>query len=167
MAAEEYAELGEVPAAAGSALSSLRDRREKARQELFKDLPIPRLDPPVYVRFRPLKGTEIATAQKRGQNSADKEAVVNVNAGLIAAACRGVFEVIDGAPVSIDPDDRHGDWPLFGERLAELLGLRTNRAAEVVRGLYLTDGDIIATVGELVDWSGYTTEVLDRETAGN
>lgn len=157
-------ESGERPAASGSALSGLRARRQKAVEELHLDLPVQRLDPPVYVRFAPATQSQIEAITKRYSKSKDKDKTVTVNALILAHYCRGVFEVIDGEEVSVDESDRSGEWPRFDERLAELLGLESDRAVDVVRGLYLTDGDVIATAGKLADWSGYSIEELEERT---
>jgi hypothetical protein len=161
-------ELGLRPAAAGSPLAGLRARREKAQQELFLDLQVPRLDPPVFVRFAPAVQSQIDRANKRHEKSKDADKNVIVNAVILAEACRGVFEVIDGEPVSVDDADRDGDWPRFDGQLADLLGLdgESVQAVDVVRGLYLTDGDIIATAAKLAEWSGYSLEDLE-ERQGN
>jgi hypothetical protein len=157
---------GRRPAAAGSVLSSLRARRDAAKKGLHLDLAVPRLDPPVYVRFAPVAQAQIDRAQKRHEKSKDVDKSVIVNAVLLADACRGVFEIIDGEEVSVDDRDRDGDWPLFDERLAELLGADVTKAADVVRALYLTDGDVIATAEKLAEWSGYSAEDLE-EREGN
>lgn len=163
---DDSAELGPRPAAPGSVLASLRDRREKARQELHLDLAVPRLDPPVYVRFAPVEQSQINRINKRHEKSKDKDRDVIINAVILAEACRGVFEVIDDEPVSVDPDARDGDWPRFDELLADMLGLDTDKASDVVRGLYLTDGDVIATATRLAEWSGYSIAELE-EREGN
>lgn len=169
---DDAAGPGETPAAPGSMLASLRERRAKAKEELFLDLPVPRYDPPLYVRFKPLDQSALVAGQKLiDAGKKDREVVTKVNAGYLAGACLGLFEVADGEKVSIDPDDRStdpGEWPTFGPRVAELLGEPgLARAVDVVRSLYLTDGDIIATAGELAVWSGYTGEKLEAEFEGN
>jgi hypothetical protein len=164
---EETETPGLAPAADGSTLASLRARREKAIEKLHLDLEVPRLDPQVFVRFKPVSQERLNAANKQAGKSSDKDAEVIANAGILAWACLGVFEVIDGEEVSIDVDDREGEWPKFDKRLAGLLGVRAGKASEVVRGLYLTDGDIISTVGKLGVWSGYATDQLESDPAGN
>ena len=172
---DEYTDetaAGQVTAAPGSPLASLRDRRSKARNDLFLDLPVPRYDPPIFVRFKPLEQTKIAAGQKEiDVRKKDRDVLLRVNAGFIATACLGVFEVVDGEKVSVDPDTRSTDpedWPKFGPELAALLGEEdTDRAVEVVQALYLTDGDILATAAEIAAWSGYSGEQLDQDFEGN
>lgn len=157
----------EQPAAEGSVLATLRERREAAKQKLTKDLAVPRLDPPVYVRFKPLATRRLNAANKQAAASSDKDAEVIANAGILAEACVGVFQVIDGAEVSIDDSNLDGEWPRFDKRLAALLGVKAGKASEVVRALYLTDGDIISTVNDLGVWSGFAREQLERDSEGN
>ena len=96
----------EAPVAEGSVLAGLRERREQAKTKLVKDLAVPRMDPPVYVRFKPIPSRRLTAANKQAAASGDKDAEVIANAGVLAEACLGVFEVIDGREVSIDPNDR-------------------------------------------------------------
>lgn len=160
-------DTGEAPAAVGSVLAGLRQRREQALAALYTDLVVPRLDPPVFVRFRPIDQAKIEQANKRANASKDPDAATAANAAVLAAACVGVFELDeDGAEVGVDPDDRDS-WPQFDKRLARLLGVKAGKAADVVRALYLTDGDVIKTVTKLAEWSGFNEDALDRDTAGN
>lgn len=156
------------PAAAASPLAGLRERRAKVRQALHLDLAVPRYDPPVYVRFKPVSDARVSSINKTLEKSKDPEKVVLANARVLAEACVGVFEVDgDGDPVSIDPEDREGDWPRFDERLGQLLGIADAAAATVViRELYATDGDIISTATRLAEWSGYSLAELE-ERSGN
>lgn len=158
---------GEAPAAPGSVLASIRERREAAKRKLHKDLAVPRIDPPIYVRFGPIPGHKFEAANKLAAHSGDRDATVIANAGVLADACIGVFEVIDGVEVSIDPEDREGPWPRFDKRLARILETPAGKASQVVRALYLTDGDIISTVNDLGVWSGYAQEQLERDPEGN
>lgn len=157
---------GALDAAPTSRLTSLRARRQAAVKELHADLEVPRLDPPVYVRFRPVTQAETETVTKRFAKSKDKDKTVLINAVLLAQACQGVFEVIDGEEVSIDDQDRHGDWPKFDDTLAELLGVEATKASDVVRALYLTDADVISTAVKLAEWSGFNLEAIE-ERSGN
>ena len=160
-------EPGEVPAAPGSALGSLRERREKAVQELYTDRVVPRLPGPVFVRYKPVPQRRIEAANKQAAASKDKDRDVISNAAVLAEACLGVFEVIDGVEVSVDDRDRDGEWPKFDSRLAEVLGVKWTKAGDVVRSLYLTDGDVISAVREVVRWSGFVDEQLERDDEGN
>lgn len=160
-------------AADGSALASLRARRRKVVEKLYFDLEVPRYDPPVWVRYRPVSQEKVEDTFKRTEKRRGKERTVVTNAIILAEACIGVFEVIDGVEVSVDPDNRGGEWPKFDQSLGELLtsiedGERPpTKASDVVRKLYLTDGDIISTAQDLSVRSGYAQEQLERESEGN
>ncbi|HTW17083.1 MAG TPA: hypothetical protein VMF51_18275 [Nocardioides sp.] len=167
----EQPEPGEAPAAPGSILDGIRARRDRAKAALFVDIKVPRYEPELWVRFKPTEQKRIDAAGEKARKSKDDHRIVNANATLLAEACIGVFEVdADGEKVSIDPADRStnpDDWPQFDKRLARLLEIPAGKAVEVVRGLYLTDGDIISTAAELGEWSGYSRDMLEQDTAGN
>lgn len=155
---------GLTPAAPDSPLAGLRASRDKARQKLTTDLRVPRLEPEVYVRYKPIPlGRINAVNTALGKSKAtDKE--VSANAAILADVCVGVFTVDeDGEPVG-DPSE----WPRFDQDLAEILGVpKLNRGSAIVRELYLTDGDIVATVRKLSEWSGFAHDQLEREAEGN
>lgn len=162
-----------VVAAEGSALSSLRQRRKEVKSRLFFDLEVPRYDPPIYVRYKPVSQQKIEDTYKRTDKLRGENRTVTTNAIILAEACVGVFEIIDGERVSVDPEDRGGEWPKFEKRLGELLtdiedGERPpTKGSEVVRKLFFTDGDIIATAQDLATKSGYAQEQLELEPEGN
>lgn len=152
-----------TPAAPGSALADLRQRREKAKAKLHLDLVVPRLDPPVGIRFRPIHQREVDAVLASIRESKDPDRLVVGNATHLANACLGIFEIADGKPVG-DPST----WPKFDAALAELLGVPQDTPPRaLVQLLYLADGDIIGAAQELADWSGQTERLLAEETAGN
>jgi hypothetical protein len=167
MADEDTAAVPGRPAAEGSQLQSLRERRQAAEKKLHIDLVVPRLDPPVFVRFNAVPIHVINAVSKQYAKSKDPEVDVIFESVILTRACAGVFEVVDGQERSIDPAG--GEWPTFGEPvLAELLGLPVGSSAvDVVRGLYLTDGDIMATGAQLREFSGYSAAELERDFEGN
>lgn len=172
---ETPAEATASDAPRGSALASLRDRRKEAASKLFIDLEVPRLEPAVFVRFGPIPLGKVEELQEKVRKSSDKKhRAINANAALLVeavqgeaadAATLGVFEVVDGKKVGIDGSPT--DWPKFDERLAELLECSAARASDVVRGLYLTEGDIVSTVGRLLEWNGFAAETLEADVEGN
>lgn len=173
---EEYDQDPEVdaaepqgrPAAPGSALASLRDRRAQGLKKLFVDLPVPRYDPPIYVRFKPMAAARITAISKRFEKSKDPDKDVLANAVTLAEACIGIFQLdAGGAEVSVDVEHPNDDWPRFDTTLGGMLGIEVAQAVEAVRGLYLTDGDVIATAGKLTEWSGYTVDELEERVQGN
>jgi hypothetical protein len=166
--------------------TGLRDRRQKAVDSLFLERQVPRLDPPVFVRFKPLEGHRVDAINKAASKSKDPERSVVGNARALAESCVGIYEKIDGQIVSVDPTDERvveipddpkaplpaipDDWPKFDATLAALLGMAnpaTVTAVQVVRELYLTDGDVTSEAGELTAWSGYAGEEALEEYSGN
>ncbi len=133
-------------------LARLAEARKAALETLHLDIQVPRLDPPVFVRVRPITGPEVVAITKRFRGNKSADAPVMHNAAIIAEVCLGVFGTDDdGQPVE-DPDE----WPRFDGQLAEILGLDgASSAVEVVRGLYLTDGDIASAANRVVEWSGF------------
>ncbi len=159
----EPLEVEDRPAATGSALAGLRDRRDAARKKLHLDLAVPRLDPPVYVRFAPVPQERITRVARQHKDSKARDVEVVVNAVHLASACIGVFGEVDGKPEG-DPDS----WPRFDAQLAEILGLPADtRPVDIVRDLYLTDGDVLAIGSRLLEWSGYVWQDTERDAAGN
>lgn len=157
-----------IAAADGSQLASLRERRQKVVDTLYFDLEVPRYDPPVFVRYKPVDAQRIDATLDRTARQRDKNRSVNTNAIILASACMGVFEVINGVEVSVDPDDRDGEWPVFGPELAAILGVpMAKKASEVVKVLYLTDGDLISTADDLQRRSGYLQSQQERDDSGN
>lgn len=156
-------EPGATQAAESSVLGGLRARRERAIQKLEIDLVVPRYDPPIFVRFKVVSQARIDQVGKQTEKSKEKDRTVIANAILLADACVGVFEVDkDGAPVG-DP----AEWPCFDDQLAGILGIPWTRAQDVVRTVYVSDGDIISTAAKLGEHSGYATEMLERDPEGN
>lgn len=166
---------GELAAAPTSPLTSLRERRRKAVKALHLDIAIPRYDPPLYVRFRPVEQKRIDFHAKRFEKSKDEDRTVLANCATLAEAVIGVFEVDDeDRKVSpLDPDVTDpADWPGFDETLAAALldedEVAPTSATEVIRrAVYFTDGDIIAHATRLAEWSGYTLAEAEELSAGN
>jgi hypothetical protein len=139
-----------------SPLARLLAAQQEARKTLYLDLQVPRLPYPVFVRYAPLPQDRIEALTKKFRNVKKDRAVLS-DAALLAEACMGVFvHDEDGEPVSIDPDS--DVWPKFDDHLADLLGVEATSAADTVRALYLTDGDVISTAVRVVEWSGYSRD---------
>lgn len=155
----------DVPAADDSPLTSLRARL--AAVVLTFDLEVPRLDPPVYVRYKAVSQRRVEEIGRLVDRRREKDKTVVFNATVLADACQGIFEVIDGEKVSVDHEDRGGDWPKFDQRLAELLGVRAKKAVELVRVLYKTDGDLITAAQKLVELSGFDSGPEELDDPGN
>ncbi|NHA02039.1 hypothetical protein G5V59_26990 [Nocardioides sp. W3-2-3] len=112
---------GEQSAAAvTSHLTSLRDRRAKVREELTVDFAVPRYDPPIYVRYRPLTQGQITVANKRAEKSKDPSTAVTANAVLRRTPASASSRSSAAASSSVDIEDLDGDWPRFDDRLGQL-----------------------------------------------
>ena len=163
-------DVASTPAAPGSALARFRQARAKALQGLTVDLQVPGYDPPLYVRFRPVKQTEVDKVTEKANQSTDPDRELNANAAILAHACVGVFETVDGKPVG-DPSS----WPKFDQDLAHLLGIDEAEdgtrleptTTEIVRALYLTDGALLNTARALDAWSAPAIRRREEESAGN
>jgi len=164
-------EPGDFPAAAGSQLESMRDRRRRRRAAMHFDRKVPGFDPPVFVRYKPADLGRLAAAIKTAEKSKNQDAIAIAHASVLISACIGVFEVDEhGDEVSIDPRDRHGEWPRFDQRLGELLadeGETLTRASDVVRALFDNDMALGEASDALIDWSRSMNEDLERESTGN
>lgn len=167
-------DAAKAPAAPGSLLADLRGRRERiVTEKLHTDLKVPRWDdeggPAIFVRYGPTTQARVDAANKQARASKSKHATLVANATVLADACLGIFAVVDGEKVSIDPDDPHGELLKFEPKLAELLGVRAGKAAQIVRdpetnsGLYFTDGDVISTAMQLAEWSGFAAEQMELD----
>lgn len=162
-------------AAPGSILGQLSQRRKDIIEGDFRDYRIPRWsNPSIFVRCRPLPHEVIDKARKRVERVPKAErsaAELNANADLLvhASASDGVFAMLPGDETrySLNPADPTGEWTLFDADLAANLGLpEGSTARQVCRALFLADGDLMATVAELIEFSGYTTERADEEVLG-
>ncbi|WOF23843.1 hypothetical protein N8K70_03945 [Microbacterium betulae] len=153
---------GETPAAPTSGLASLRKQREQIKASLHLDLLVPRYDEPVYVRYTAPTKAQINRINDRAKKSRDKDALAE--AALLAECAVGVFQKDDaGKPIG-QPEQ----WPKFDKDLAEYLGEpKLERAVDVVRALFFTDGDIIAQAAALGRWAGFAEEQAVEEYEGN
>jgi len=149
----------EVPAATGSALSRLRESREQALESLYIDYEVPRISPAVFVRYKPVEMAVVKRLDRVFAKSKDPEKDVQHSAALLADRCIGIFDA--------DSEDSPESWMRFDADLGQLLGVQVKSAADVVRALYLTDGDVIATAGKLGDWSGFNLDEVQERIQGN
>lgn len=178
------APVSQVAAANGSPLAALRDRRKKMAELLHKDFRVPRWGddggPMIYVRYAPAAPSEYADRFEKlqKQQNKPKDWVVSANAQILVGACIGVYacegpEPVDGEPdnrpkLSLRDGDPHGAWTKFDPELADSLGLAPNCGAiAVVRGLYLTEGDIISTAAKLQRWSGMVAPADNEDFSGS
>lgn len=155
---------GDVPASGDSLLGNLRADRDRAKKSLHLDLRVPRIEPPLFVRYGPIPRPVMNKANEQIAASKDPDAEVREKAVVLSHVCLGVYrEGTDGKPAG-DPEQ----WPRFDQRLAGMLGLGPDcGAVEVIRELYLTDGDIVLAVAELAEWSAQSERRQQEEHEGN
>ncbi len=154
-----------------SVLTSLKERRTEILEEQVLTLPVPRwTNPEIYVKYRPVEHHFIRAAQDRvakAPKGSRYEMEVDGNADILVRGCVGVVAVIDDQEFSLRPDDPHGDPTLFDADLAANLGLGDRATArQVVRELFVTEGDILSASQSLVQWSGYKETEADTTLRG-
>ena len=165
----DISEPGEIPAAPRSGLAAIRGKRAEAVKALHIDLPVQRSEEvfgqTVFVRCRPYTDAERKAVTKRVEKLKSKADEVAENASLLAKCTLGIF--------TADERDNPDEWMRFDRELAALIldedesEVSVATAAEVVRLLYLTDGDILSSAAKLTEFSGYSLEELDEATSGN
>jgi hypothetical protein len=157
----------EAPERPSTAVLSLKGRRESIKKTLYTDLQIPRWeDPEVFVRYGPIDNTRTEKAIENRSKQKIDEVNILANADILINSCVGVFACLDGDyehKLSLNPDDPEGPWTRFDPNLAKNLGLLTDKATDVVRALYITDGDLIMAANQLVEWSAQASTKLDSD----
>jgi hypothetical protein len=170
------------PAAPSSPLAGLRAKRAEALAKLHHDLQVPRWSDDggieIWVRYAPVSPTTISAVVTARRKSKAKDWMVAANADVLAIACLGVYAVDPTSPdtkLSLRDGDPHGDWTKFDADLAYSLGLdgissvedaKALTAATVVRGLYLTEGDLTSAANALTTWSGIEVPRDDDDFLG-
>lgn len=157
-----------------SLLTNLRGRRESIVQEQFLDKKVPRWsDPEIWVRYVPVDFDIVDKARRLSEGKkGDKVsgAILLANIDCLVAGCIGVYatlpDVVDGdgdpQQLSLRPGDPEGEWTRFDQDLAVNLGMNTEATArQVVRTLFLAEGDILSHASELAKFSGYAGEEAD------
>lgn len=152
-----------------SVLGQLKKRREDIRQGDHIDLSVPRWDNPrIVVRYGPVDHEafkKLGAMVDRSPEKARSKVEVDGNCDILIKACKGVFAVINGERYSLRTGDHEGEWTKFDEDLAENLGCG-HSAREVVRSLYITEGDILSTASKIAEFSGYKEQEADQDTLG-
>jgi hypothetical protein len=162
-----------VPAAPGSALAALRDLRKAKLDALHLELPVPRWaddgGPDIRVRYIPADPAFMNKAYeaRKRQNPRPTNWMVLGAADILVASCKEVFAVEDGREISLRDGDPNGSMTRFDPDLAYTLGVETKQAVDVARALYLTDGDLIAAVNTVAEWSGISVPAADADFLAN
>lgn len=152
-------------------LTNLKDRRKQIAEGEELVLSVPRWqDPEILVKYRPIEHSVIRSAQTRVEKAPKArkwDAEVDGNADLLIRACKGVVAVLDGEEFSLNPDDPEGEPTKFDADLAKNLGLPEGATArQVVKHLFITEGDVLSHGKALVEFSGYRDAEADEALAG-
>lgn len=171
-----------------SPLVNLRQRREEIGAKQFTDIKVPRWEnPELFVRYKPVDHSFIrkALGKMRKAKGDRGDAEVDGNADVMIQGCLGVYAMIDGEAHTLDAPDHwvpvdigseeddietldYSEWGKFDKVLGETLGLdpKHSSARQVVRTLYITDGDVITTAQDVIRFSGYKNPDADDEFLG-
>lgn len=161
--------------AASSILSSLKERRKEVLEAQVLRLAVPRWeDPVIVIMYKPVEHGFIKSVQTRVEKAkADRRAEVEVeaNVDILIRGCLGVVAIVDGKEYSLRPGDEEGEPTVFDADLAENLGVdgvggKSPTARQVVRELFITDGDILSAANELIKFSGYQETEADSALVG-
>ena len=154
-----------------SVLDAVRKRREALAHDRFYDLDVPGYNGCLVLRCGPIDAKKLGQVRER-LTRAGGGAVLDFsfNADIIIDSCREVLarrrpeDVLE----SIDPN---GDEPVrIDARLAELFGVETNRARDLLRVLY--EGAPSPEVAveraqiDLYQWSAGAEEELEEDLLG-
>lgn len=161
-------------APSGSAMASIRERRKKRMQKLHFDIEVPGMEPPIFLRCKPVDQPTFMKQIERAGKSKDDDAIVRANAVVLADACIGVFELDDrGREVSVDPGNpttNPSEWLTIGPELGKLIAEEDqllSRATDVARALFDNDMALCYQTDRLITWSRTMQEDDDREHEGN
>ena len=165
----------EVVGTKRSVLGSLKERRQEVLEAQVLDLPVPRwTDPVIVVRYKPVEHGFIRRAQDAVNNAPKREKYeteLNGNADILIRGCVAVVAVVDGQEYSLREGDSDGEPTVFDEDLALNLGVegaggKRPTAREVVRALFITQGDILSAAQGVVEFSGYRETEADSAISG-
>jgi hypothetical protein len=173
----EHAEVTHLPSNASedrrSVLGNLKARREQIFQGEVLDLPVPRWrDPQIHVQYKPVEHSTIRAGQTRMEKAPKNrryQVEVEANCDLLIKGCVAVYARLEGdsSRYSLRPDDWEGDPTTFDPDLAENLGLPESATArDVVRELFMTEGDILSHAQQLIEFSGYRETEADESVEG-
>lgn len=159
------------PAPANSILGRIAARREELLKEQVTVLPIPRWDDPeIFVRYHLVSHEEIraclsAIEKAKGKEKGKVELLANCD--VLIKACDGVFVKEGDKEFSFDPDGPNEPLTRFDDRLALALDMDEHSTArQVVRKLFLAEGDILTTAGTVMEFCGYKQDAIEEAMAG-
>lgn len=150
----------------GSPIKSLAARRAEITEHTITERHVPRWnDPEIVVVYGPAPHRLV----RKVTEAKTPEAEVDIHADLLVNACQAVYGIVDGKRYSLREGDANGEPTRFDADLAEALGLPDplhSSAREVVRALFMTEGDVISEAAAVAAWSGYKREDADRTISG-
>jgi hypothetical protein len=151
---------------ANTALASLKNRRAQIVDEMYIDVQVPRWESPeIFVRFKPVSTVKLSAAIDRRRKQKGDDWSLLANADMLIESCIGIYAVLDGdhdKKFSLNPGDPLGAWTKFDPTLGKVLGVDVQRATDVVKELYLTEGDLIDTANKLFKWSNVANDEADE-----
>src|SRR6185437_13235262 len=147
-------------------LRSLKAARDKLINQLYIELKVPRWDnPELFVRYKAVESSRVAAQARKRAESEDPELLVLANADLLANCCVGIYAVFDGDGVrrSLRLGDEFGEWTRFDRDLMDNLEMPPySKAADAVRQIYATDGDLISAAEAVSEWSAKESTKADE-----
>lgn len=153
-----------------SALTHLRDRREAIVQEQILERRVPRWsDPEIWVRYEPVDfdiADKVRKMSERSKGRLTSQQILDANIDALIAGCIGVYATLEGdeRQFSLKPGEPEGPLTTFDADLAQNFGLPEGTTArQVVRTLFLTDGDILYHGQELSKFSGFAGEEANEQ----
>jgi hypothetical protein len=153
-----------------SPLAGLRAKRRAAIEGLFIDLSVTdyleRMGIDLFVRYKPIPLSTSSRLVEQSKRTKSPERFANANAAALAAACEGIFYVVDGEEFAFR-EDGDTSWPVFEPVVAELLGEPWINPTQLVRDLYFTDDHVAATVRRIDSWSTGELREREKDDSGN
>jgi hypothetical protein len=145
-----------------SPLQTLAQLREQAAAKQTLTLEVPRWHDAVGVKILvTYKPAEDSVVQKTLKVAASKNDDANKQANLqlhVDAASSITWILQDGSKAEYDG--------FKDTQLSEDLGVENKSARNTVDALFLTDGDMYALAGKVVEWSGYSNTEINQEALG-
>lgn len=158
--------------------TSLKAQREEILSTLYIDLRVPRWPNEIWVRYAPLKSAKVdESIKRRAANEFEaNEASLLVHADILISACIGIYQTLDGDftkkyALRLDENGEPEEFPTeqftrFDKNTAAFIGLndfQSNTATNIVRALYLTDGDLIDASNVVSNWSSKANERAEED----
>lgn len=153
-----------------SVLGHLKDRRQEIASAQVLHRKVPRwTDPEIWVMYQPVDFDPADKARREAdkvQGPAQSTAILLANVDCLILACVGVYAILpddeERTHLSLRPNEPNGELTKFDKELAVALGLNSQATArQVVRTLFITEGDILNHAGELAKFSGYAGGEVD------